>query len=213
MKKINLILACLALTALGAVGQYPEIVQSKIADGKYILEVPTSYITSTAAVRDSFINWGIRSELISLGTSTNGTMNSFFEITNNWNPSNTTLNPIEVAGGNTINWPLFLTVNDSTFFTENISIYMGGDTLAIYGRYAETLRTWGDYLPQTHEIYYYANPNPDQYVILAADNNGNILPLSVVRDIVADYSPKCAGYRTNYAVNALKASMVLRSLW
>jgi len=174
-----------------------------------ILSVPTSYITSTSAVRDSFINWTIRSQIISLDTE-DGT--STFTITTSWNPSNANLNALENAGGNTSNWPIYLVVNDSTFFTEEISSFLTTNDINVLGRYTEPKKTWGEYFKKYHEMWYYSAPNPDQYNILAAKENGTFMTIDEVRQIVSGYT-QCTGYRTVYNVNNLKSVMVERSVW
>lgn len=174
-----------------------------------VLSVPTDYITSTPAIRDSFINWTIRSQLLALSTE-NGT--STFTITTSWNPENSDLNAMVSAGGDTEEWPLYLTVNDSTFFTEDILGSLGGNNNNILGRYTEPIKEWGNYFKNTHEIWFYTAPNPDQYVILGALESGTIMKLSEVRAIVTGYS-QCVGYRTVYTVDALKPSMIEREDW
>lgn len=173
------------------------------------LTVPTSYITSTDAVRDSFINWTIRSELLSLDTD-NGT--STYTITDSWNPTNSDLNAIENAGGNTSEWPLYLVVNDSSFFSETILGTLGGNDYNIEGKNSQPLKTWGTYFKDTHEMWYYSAPNPDQFQILAAKEDGTIMTLDKVRQIVSDYS-QCTGYRTVVTIESLKPSMEDRNDW
>ena len=121
-----------------------------------ILTVPTPYITSTSAVRDTFINWEIRGWIIPT-VSTDGTdNNTTFSITAGFAPQNTELNDINTAGGVTSNWPLYLRSIDSTVFAETIPASVGDNLYDIQGRYTSELLTWGNFLEVDHEMYWNA---------------------------------------------------------
>ena len=177
------------------------------------LTVPTSLtqvnVTDlTANMWEEFTNWTLSGQLIPV-SSQGG--NSTFTITDDWNPTNPQLNEIETVGGNTFEWPLYLAVNDSTFFTEEILGTLNGNSHAVYGRYTEPLRDWGTYFKETHLIYFYEATNPDQYIILGAKENGVFMDLSTIRDIVAGYA-QCIGYRTQVAIDAI-STKVHRDDW
>jgi len=211
MKKVFLILAILTC-GLIVKSQYPTEVQVKISEGDWLLIVPTSITlmdSTNIAHGNMYYEFQIWAPQLNEITSEDDV--SYYEITPDWNPTNGQLNEIEGAGGNTENWPLYLTVNDSTFFTEEILGTLGGDSRAVLGRWTEPLKEWGNYLPEDHEIYFYEAPTPDQYIVLAAKENGDIMTLETVRDIVSGYS-QCVGYRTALVVSGI-STKVHRDDW
>lgn len=174
------------------------------------LTVPTDYITSTSAVRDTFINWTIRSEIISTST-LNGT--SEYNITNSFDPENSDLNTMESAGGNTSGWALYWTTppNDSSFFTDTVSVLMGDNIEKIQGRNTIARKTWGEYFNDNHVIYW--QPSQSRYLILAAKINGTFLSLSDVVTIKNQFSGLSA-YKTSFNVGEINpASLEVRSTW
>lgn len=160
------------------------------------LEVPTS-----DAQRQDSSYWGgnipfnITQWQLSSWISNNGTTNgtSKFTIQNSFNPSNTDLNEIETAGGNIINWSMYIRTSDSTFFSDTVPSYIGGNVKEVKGSNTIENKTWGEYYDQDHEMY--KNTFNNQYIILATDDDGNVLDLSTIIDIRNDYS-SVAGYLT-----------------
>jgi hypothetical protein len=115
-----------------------------------------------------------------------------YYISNTWDPGNTVLNSIRVYGGDTENWPLYWVVNDTTFFYESVDGITGYDTLSIKSVNHMPNKTWGEYFKQSHEMYYRSATNPDQYIILAANHDGDILTLNemvTIKQLFSSYIP------------------------
>lgn len=153
------------------------------------ITIPDAW-SDASELNDSLLTrWVARAELSPIA----GTKEYY--ISSTWNPSNSYLNQILADGGDTENWPLYLVVNDTNFFYNEVDPIMDDNIRAIKSASYTPLKTWGEYLRQSHELYYRSATNPDQYWVLMSDVNGNILPLSDVVAIRNNYT-EAVGYVT-----------------
>ena len=125
-----------------------------------------------------------------------------YYISSTWDPGNAVLNSIRSYGGDTEEWPLYWVVNDTAFFYAEVQGMVGGDTLSIKSFQYMPNKTWGEYFRQSHEMYYRSAPNPDQYIILAADHEGNILTLNEMVTVKLLFSSYIPSYWTLPTLNA-----------
>lgn len=159
------------------------------------ITIPDAWSDASEDNNGILIKWVTRAELSPIA----GTKE--YVISDMWNPSNADLNQIAVNGGDTENWPLYFIVNDTNFFYEPVDPIMGDNIRALKSGLHTPLKTWGEYLKQSHEVYYRSATSPDQYWILAADVNGNRLKLSELIDIRNNYT-EIVGYVTSPTVDA-----------
>jgi hypothetical protein len=174
MKKLLIIIA--AIISLNTYAQ------------KYIT-IPDAWV-STAANYDSLTNWVITGKLIGVP----GLDVPKYQITDIWNPGNIVLNSIRTAGGDTENCPLYLVVTDTAFFYAKVAAEMGENTIAMKSVNNIELKSWGEYLRLSHEIYY--NEAANRYYVLMADVNGKILGLNDVLKVRSKYTAYTGGYAT-----------------
>jgi hypothetical protein len=145
---------------------------------------------------DQLTEWVVKGEL----TGIPGTKEYY--IADTWNPGNGDLNAIRTAGGDTENWALYWVVNDTNFFYQPVSDLMGENIVSVKSYKYTPNKTWGEYLRQSHLIYYRNATNPDQYWILAADIDGNLLSLDEVVTIRLEFSSYMPSYVTQPTVTA-----------
>ena len=148
--------------------------------------------------------WRLASWIDNSGT-LNGT--SIFSIENSFAPSNTELNEIESNGGDIENWGMYLRTADSTFFSDTVPTWVGGNTKEVKGRKTIDQKTWGEYFDENHEMYY--NTFNGQYIILAADDQGNFLKLSTIIDIRNSYA-SVNGYLTIVGLADINPSNLIK---
>ena len=183
----NLILILAALLSLNVVAQK--------------ITIPDTWTDASAENLQKLTAWVVKGELSGVP----GTKE--FYISSSWNPSNTDLNTIAAAGGNTDKWPLYLIVNDTNFFYQKVHPVMGDNIISIKSLNNNEFKTWGEYLRQSHEIYYRPNSTPPQFLILAADVNGKLLKLSEVITIRNAYS-EVVGYMTIPTLNGIPSKLI-----
>lgn len=178
------------------------------------LEVPTSVAQRQDSsywggnIPFNITQWQLSSWISNEGT-TNGT--SKFHIENSFNPSNTDLNEIETAGGNIVNWSMYIRTTDSTFFSDTVPYYVGGNTDEVKGANTIEPKTWGEYYDQDDEMY--KNTFNGNYIIHATDDDGNVLDLSTIIKIRNDYS-SVGGYLTIKGLADInQANLLERSEW
>lgn len=159
------------------------------------ITIPDSWTDASSANLDKLTEWVVKGEL----TGVPGTKEYY--ISDSWNPGNADLNTIRSAGGDTEEWPLYWVVNDTMFFYQVVPTGLG-NTVSLKSAGNTPNKTWGEWLSQSHVVYYRSATNPDQYWILAADSNGNLLGLNELITIKIQYSTYIPSYVTQRTVEA-----------
>lgn len=159
------------------------------------ITITDAWTDASSANLEQLTEWVVKGEL----TGVPGTKEYY--ISDTWNPGNGDLNTILAEGGDTENWPLYWVVNDTNFFYLPVSDVIGDNTVGLRSIVNTPNKLWGDYLRQSHEIYYRSVTTPDQYLILAVDIDGNYLKLSEVAAIRNEYT-EAVGYVTLPTLNA-----------
>lgn len=169
-----------------------------------LINAQTAKITITSEYRDASLEndslmtrWVTDADLSPI----RGTKEYY--ISSTWNPSNAELNEIRSNGGNTSDWELYFIINDTNFFYQPVWGMPGGDTMSIKSINNMPNKSWGEYLNQSHEMYYRSATNPDQYIFKAVDVSGNnLLDLNTVVKIKKHFSSYIPSYWTLPALNA-----------
>lgn len=160
------------------------------------ITIPETWRNADADNDSLLIRWVTDAEL----TGIPGTKKYY--ISSTWDPGNAILNSIRSYGGDTEEWPLYWVVNDTAFFYSEVSNITGNDIISIKSVNYMPNKIWGEYFRQSHEMYYRSAPNPDQYIVLAADNEGNLLSLDEMITIKLAFSSYIPSYWTLVTLNA-----------
>lgn len=159
------------------------------------ITIPDAWTDASSANLDKLTEWVVKGEL----TGVPGTKEYY--ISDSWNPSNSDLNAIRTDGGDTENWPLYWVVNDTMFFYQTVPTGLG-NTVSLKSSVNTPNKTWGEWLSQSHVVYFRDATNPDQYWILAADSDGNFLGLNEMITIKVQYSSYIPSYVTPATLEA-----------
>ena len=190
MKKTVLILGLLIMVVS---------IQSQTAK----ITIPDTWTDASQDNLDQLIEWVVKGEL----TGVPGTKEYY--ISDTWAPGNADLNSIRSYGGDTENWPLYWVVNDTNLFYQSVPTSLG-NTVSLKSYKYTPNKTWGEWLKQSHIVYYREATTPDQYWILATDYDGNLLTLDEMITIRLAYSTYIPSYVTQPTVNA-NGDKVLRN--
>ena len=119
-----------------------------------------------------------------------------------WEPTNNEIINIRIAGaaGNTENYVLYWRVTDSTFFDEDVSAEFVDRIDKIEGRYTVTRKSWGEYLSESHTIYY--RESLGDYIISGTNDRDEPLTLEKFWNIKNAY-PKIIGFMTEPTLQTL----------
>ena len=157
------------------------------------ITIPDAWTDASSANLDQLTEWVVKGEL------TGRPGSKKYYISDTWNPSNTDLNAINTAGGNIENYQFYFNVTDTNFFYSPVSSLMDKNTIGIKSFTNAPLKVWGEYLNQSHVIYYVAAQT--KFWIAATDSEGNFLDLNTVVSIKNTES-YISAYVTQAAVNA-----------
>lgn len=152
-----------------------------LTNAQQLLTIPTDELNGE--IGDTIAKWQRYNWIVS---STSTETNSTYVIQPGFNPEQSDVVNIILAGGNTSNYPFFLRISDSLFFASDIPDDIGGNLYDIQGRYTSELLTWANFLDVDHEVYYQSNI--DFYFVLASKADGTLMTLSEANQIRIDNS-------------------------
>lgn len=159
------------------------------------ITIPDAWTDASQANLDQLTEWVVKGEL----TGVAGTKEYY--ISDTWSPGNADLNSIRTNGGDTENWALYWVVNDTNLFYQTVPSSLG-NTVSLKSASYTPNKTWGEWLNQSHIVYYRSATSPDQYWILATDYDGNLLTLDEMVTIRLAYSSYMPSYVTQPTVDA-----------